>query len=129
MITKMPENFAQRLLDNTLDRAALVLNDEDKIQELLNALKGKHPVSNEILSDLISLLDAYANKQYRNISFDSMKIATGALIYYVAGQDYIPDKDTECGFVDDQAVFEVCYKRIQSDLDVFKIWKSNGSFK
>ena len=129
MITKMPEDFAQRLLDNTLNQAALVLNDSDKVQKLLNALKGKHSISCGILTDLISLLDAYASKQYRNISFDSMKIATGALIYYVAGQDCIPDNDLECGFVDDQAVFEACYKRIQSDIDVFKIWKSNGSLK
>lgn len=125
----MPEEFAQRLLDTTYNSATLVLNDQKKIKKLLTVLEGKIVDKNSIVADLTSLLHAYADGQYRNISFETMKIATGALIYFVAGQDFIPDSDSELGFVDDQAVFAVCQKKIQPDLDVYKTWKCNGSFK
>ena len=120
MIHSFPEEQAKKILENMYDYATILLNNPHKIKRfraLLN--KEKHPE----IAEFRSLFIDYTDKKYTETDFETIMKVTAALIYFIMPQDLIPDMEDGIGYLDDDAVIQVCKKLVQDQLDLYRIWK------
>ncbi len=115
------------------DEAKQILNDQDKLEHLLDRLErklSKVPGIGNKLSNvpvLVSMLSAYARKEYTEIPFASMISITAALLYFVSPIDLIPDVLPGIGYVDDTAVILFATTMIQDDVEEYKAWRERNN--
>lgn len=68
---------------------------------------------------LIALVRAYFKGTYRAVSWKTIAVALGALIYFVAPIDGLPDFLPFVGYIDDALVVAWVLKRLRAELDAF----------
>lgn len=90
------------------------------------AKKHKGPITERLddLATLIRLVRAYFNGQYRDVPWETIGVALGAVIYFVSPVDLIPDVIPVAGYVDDAAVIGVVIVSLANDLENFREWES-----
>ena len=77
------------------------------------------------LATLVRLVRAWFGKEYREVPWQTIAIALGAIIYFVNPFDAIPDFIPGVGYLDDALVIGVTVKSIKTALDAFKVWESD----
>ena len=126
------EKDAQKLLDEGKEQAKDILQDEDKLERLLQRLEKKLkkiPVAGTTLAmvpTMASLVKAYAKKEYPDVPIGSVVAIISALAYVVAPVDAIPDGIPVVGYADDAAVVTMCLKLVQSDIDEYLEWREKS---
>ena len=90
------------------------------------ARKHKGPITERLddLATLIRLVRAYFNGQYREVPWETIALALGAVIYFVSPIDLIPDVIPVGGYVDDAAVIGLVIASLANDLENFRAWES-----
>lgn len=73
---------------------------------------------------LMRLVRAYIRKDYRDVPWETIALAIGALVYLVSIVDLIPDVIPGIGYVDDVAVIGVVVVSAQEDLRKFREWEA-----
>lgn len=68
---------------------------------------------------LIALVRAYFKGTYRAVSWKTIAVALGALIYFVAPIDGVPDFIPFVGYVDDAVIVAWVLRRLRVELDAF----------
>ncbi|MDP6543421.1 MAG: YkvA family protein [Phycisphaerae bacterium] len=89
------------------------------------AERNKHSLRKVIsdLATLVRLVRAWFAKEYREVSWQTIAIALGAIIYFVNPFDAIPDFIPGVGYLDDALVIGVAVKSIKTALDAFRLWE------
>lgn len=113
------------------NRAERVLQDPEASRKLADAADRKLDKKSrgkikEVLSDvkaLIRLIRAYANGEYRAISWESLVLAAAGVVYLVSPLDLIPDV-LPGGLVDDAVVVAFVIGLIRDELDDFVAWEA-----
>lgn len=83
-----------------------------------------------VLEDLLTLLrlvGAYTSGAYREVPWDTVAMAIGAVIYFVSPVDLIPDVLPVIGLVDDATVIGFVVNKIRDDLDEFREWERRNA--
>jgi uncharacterized membrane protein YkvA (DUF1232 family) len=113
-------------------RADKYRNDPKKTDELLQnaekkARKNSGPISAQIqdLATLLRLVRAYISKEYREVPWETIVLAIGAIAYFVSPVDLIPDFIPVAGYVDDAAVIAFVIASAANDLDNFREWEAH----
>ena len=113
--------------------AEKVLNDKDKLEELLQRVEQKLkkiPAVGEKLSYIpvmILLIRSYIKKEYTAIPLGSIIAAVSTIRYFVNHFDLIPDSIPVIGYFDDIAVINVALDLIGDDISEYKKWcAANG---
>lgn len=75
------------------------------------------------LQAMIRLIRAYANGDYRDISWQSLVIVVLAVVYFVSPLDAIPDWFLGVGYLDDALVVSWAVKQVKDELDAFMAWE------
>lgn len=75
------------------------------------------------LTDLIDMLKAYYNGEYKHVPYKTLVKALGAVIYFVFIIDLIPDFIPFFGLMDDVAVVAWVVKAISNDIERYKMWR------
>jgi uncharacterized membrane protein YkvA (DUF1232 family) len=90
------------------------------------AKKHKGPITERLdeLMTLIRLVRAYFNGQYRDVPWETIAVALGAVVYFVSPIDLIPDVIPVAGYIDDAAVVAVVIASLGNDLENFRGWES-----
>jgi uncharacterized membrane protein YkvA (DUF1232 family) len=115
------------------NRAERFLRDPDAADKLADKAdakvggKGSGAMSKIIAETraLIRLVRAYATGEYRHVSWESMVLVVGALIYVVSPIDVIPDV-LPVGLVDDAAVIAYVLTLVHEELVEFMQWEAAG---
>lgn len=77
------------------------------------------------LCTMMRLLLRWVDRSYRQVSWTPLLFIVGALIYFVAPVDVIPDTLGALGFVDDVTVITTVVERIRNELNQFRTWERN----
>jgi uncharacterized membrane protein YkvA (DUF1232 family) len=115
-------------------RAEKVLNDPSATKKLLDAAEKKSSRTKsrrfsevrEQLKALLRLIRAYANGDYRAISWESLLLIVAAIIYFVSPIDAIPDF-LPIGLLDDAVVIAFVIGVVADELDDFMEWEKRQS--
>lgn len=107
-------------------------NDPEATDKLLKdaqdkAKKQKGPLSGRFddIMTLIRLVKAYFKGEYRDVPWETIALAIGALIYFISPVDLIPDPIPVVGYVDDAAVIGFVVASIYTDLNTFRDWEAD----
>jgi len=76
----------------------------------------------EIIRGMVKILKAYASGEYRVVPLRSIIAISGALIYFVAPIDLIPDFIPISGFFDDLSLLLIVYRNVKNDIHAFERW-------
>ncbi|MCQ2547361.1 MAG: DUF1232 domain-containing protein [Clostridia bacterium] len=129
MDQEMLKQKAEEVLEQGKGKAAAILEDGGKMDELLDKLEAKLkevPQAGVYLAEvplMISLLKDYVQKDYRNAPLGTMLAIVAAGLYLVSPKDIIPDNVPVLGLVDDAAVITACIALTKSDLTEYSKWK------
>ncbi|KDR96735.1 Uncharacterized membrane protein YkvA, DUF1232 family [Peptoclostridium litorale DSM 5388] len=112
-------------------RASQYANDREKSKELLavamkKAIKSRNGALEEVWGNLVLLFEMFRDwisGKYNSVPMNSIIMIIGALLYFVAPMDVIPDFIMGMGIVDDAAVISILIKKISSDIEKYKAWK------
>jgi uncharacterized membrane protein YkvA (DUF1232 family) len=116
-----------------LSKAARLAGKPGKIALLLTKLGSKLnkvdwktvsvSTAKEKLSIFSRIASAYASGKYRDISWKSMLIVLGAIIYFLNPIDLIPDLIPVLGLTDDFSVLLWVYNTVGGEIDKFLAWE------
>lgn len=135
MKEKISEEQALNTLKSNYEQAQKMIEDEDKLEHLLERLEEKLksiPKVGNKLSEIpawISLVRSYINGEYKEIPLGSLVAIVAAMIYVVNPFDLIPDTIPVVGYLDDVAVITVCLKLVETDVNEYTEWKSKNKNK
>ncbi|MFP4662709.1 MAG: YkvA family protein [Halanaerobiales bacterium] len=113
---------AREYIDNKEKAKKLIKKTKDK----LNKIEQDGGPFEKVVGDLKLLLGAlndWIRGNYREVPSGSLMMIAGALLYFVAIVDLIPDFILGAGYMDDAAVLAFVVKQIHADLDRYKEWK------
>ena len=118
---KKSEGQARAMLKNTNTIEQRLKSLSDKFNKMLNAdsVFGSVPV-------LISMTSDYIHKKYMEVPIGTIAGIVIALTYVLSPVDLISDLIPGVGLLDDAAVITACATMLKSDLDNYKMWKSNN---
>ena len=120
---------AENLLQNSKGKAAEVLEDGGKMDQLLEQVEQKLetvPKAGVYLAEvprMIALLKDYIQKDYTEVPKSTLIMIVAALLYLVNPKDIIPDKYIGVGLIDDAAVVAACIALTKKELDAYDAWK------
>lgn len=120
---------AEDILENGKGKAAAILEDGGKMDQLLNQVEDKLetvPKAGEYLASvprMISLLKDHVQKDYAETPTKSLVLMVAALLYLVNPKDIIPDSLLGVGLIDDAAVMAACIALTKKDLAAYDAWK------
>jgi len=110
-------------------------NDPEKADQLLReakalALKNPGPMASRLqdLATLIRMIRAYTSGAYRDVPWETVALAIGAVMYFVNPMDVIPDVIPGFGYVDDAAVVAFVVASITNDIHNFREWEAQVEF-
>jgi uncharacterized membrane protein YkvA (DUF1232 family) len=122
---------AEREAQKRARRANKYRNNPEETEKLLNrakakAKKNKGPLAGKLddLMALMRMVRAYVRGEYRDVPWESIAVAIGAIIYFVSPVDAIPDVIPGVGYIDDAAVIAFVVVSIQGDLEEFREWEA-----
>lgn len=113
-------------IDGKKTRAEIITNNMDaygKFMEDINATLKKVPNESGLRSDiplLVSLVKAYIEDEYVDISYNSIVAIVSTLLYVISPVDIIPDVIPGVGYSDDEVAVAFCVKMIHDDIEKFK---------
>ena len=81
----------------------------------------------EDLAVLLRMMTAWAQRSYQRVPWTVLLLVTGAVVYFVAPIDLIPDALIGIGFVDDVAVVTAVVRTVRDELDRFRAWEQDTS--
>ncbi|MCX6117073.1 MAG: YkvA family protein [Proteobacteria bacterium] len=105
------------------DSAAVELLAEQAHQKARKA-EGKLKGLKKDLDVLVRLARAWATGKYRDISWASIAVVVGAVIYFVNPFDALPDFFPLIGFSDDLSVIGFAVLKLRRELDKFNDWEN-----
>ena len=120
---------AEAILDSGKEKAASILEDGGKMDQLLEQVEAKLetvPKAGTYLADvprMIALLKDYIQKDYTEVPKKSLIFIVAALLYLINPKDIIPDTVLGVGLIDDAAVIAACIALTKKDLDSYDAWK------
>lgn len=109
---------AKRVLKRRFRVLLLIREAYERMSDHASALTS---VQND-LRLLLQMIGAWAKRSYRRVPWSVLLLATGAIIYFVAPIDLIPDALIGIGFVDDVAVVSMVVRAVRNELDRFETW-------
>lgn len=119
----------ESIISNLKQKATDLSGDNGKIAVLLRKTKKTMEGNKElrsIIDDLKVMVDFvkdHYNGSYKNLTNTSIIIVLVGLLYLVNPMDLIPDFIFG-GFLDDAAVIAYIFKRLTTEIDAYKLWKS-----
>ena len=130
--SKLPGN---KFFSRAREKATEVVEDHDKIDELLAASKDKlHHINFENskisrmgnhLRTMIRMVQAYFNGSYKETPWKSILAIVGGLIYFMMPIDLIPDFIPFTGLLDDFTVIMFISGAFQQDIQEFAEWEES----
>ena len=120
---------AQELLDKGVEEAQEVIQNPSKVDEILLQLEEKLkevPAIGSTLADLplmISMVKAWIQKDYTEVSPKVIACLVGAVIYLLKKKDLISDSIPIVGIVDDIAVLGLALKLSEPELKAYAEWR------
>ena len=120
---------AEAILDGGKEKAASILEDGGKMDQLLEQVEAKLetvPKAGTYLADvprMIALLKDYIQKDYTEVPKKSLIFIVAAFLYLINPKDIIPDTVLGVGLIDDAAVIAACIALTKKDLDSYDAWK------
>ncbi|WML43475.1 YkvA family protein [Neobacillus sp. PS3-40] len=112
-------------------KAEEYLNHPEKTEGLLQLAIQKANDEKGILGNVweklqlfFELIKAYTKGEYREVSKGTILTILGAIVYFVAPIDVIPDFIVGLGIVDDAAVISYAIRKITPELEKFQKWKN-----
>ncbi len=90
-----------------------------KVRKAEKSLKGLK----RDLDTLVRLSRAWATGKYKDISWSSIVVVIGAVLYFVNPFDALPDFMPLIGFTDDLSVVGFALIRVRQELDKFHEWE------
>lgn len=124
----MKLNF-DKIIKDLNSKATSIYDDRDKIWELLSKTKNKLEENKELRSlfddvkIIVELVKDYYKGHYKNLTKNSIVLVIISLVYLVNPLDIIPDFLLG-GFIDDAAVIAYILKKITTEIDAYKEWKT-----
>lgn len=119
------EKKARKLLEDARGFDQLLIKIDLKITRTIKQL---HDVIDD-LRMLFKLLKDVISQKYTDIPLGSILAVSGALLYFLAPFDVVPDFLPAIGFTDDITVILIVVRQIKLDLDKYKLWVKKGSKK
>ena len=116
-------------LNKNTEKAKAYLDDDDKMEALFRDFEEKLALIPKIgsrasdLAVMMSMIRAYAKKQYTDVSISTILISVAVLIYVVNPFDLIPDYVIGAGQLDDAAALVLVMQAIHMDLNKYKAWQ------
>lgn len=81
------------------------------------------------LEGLLRLTRAWATGKYKDVSWTSISLILGAVVYFVNPFDAIPDFLPLIGLTDDLSVIVFAVTRVRKELNKFNDWESEVTLK
>jgi len=106
---RLSERFSVRHIPKLLSQRERVRRELRSIPDRMQKLTNQATL-------VLDLVDDYAEGSYRAISWTSLAVAAGALLYTVSPSDVIPDVLPVLGQLDDALVIGVAMRLIRRDL-------------
>ena len=75
------------------------------------------------LADFIAMLRCSVRGEYQDLSRTAIGIVAGALLYFVAPLDLLPDLLPAAGFIDDFAVIAFAVNAVREEIERFRRWR------
>ena len=126
VIKKRPTKEELKQLEKDKGRAREYARDKNKTANLLGealkkAQRNRRPLRKVWgeLQTLFRLVRAWVKGEYRQVPWDTIVLAIGAIIYLVNPFDVIPDFIPVAGFLDDVVVIAFVVKSIHTDIEDF----------
>lgn len=128
------EKIIKRFEDGK-EKAKKLLNDEDKLEKLLQKMENKLKVlpviggTFALVPAMISLVRSYVKKEYTEIPLGSILGIISAIVYIVSPIDLIPDiLPAGAGHIDDAAVLILCLKAgAENDIKEYQEWREKNN--
>lgn len=137
---KYKTNFSKEELHAALhandNEAIAIIEDENKWEKFREKFEAflkkakKIPVLGGMIDDIVSmvsLVDSYVKKEYRDIPVATIVSVVAALVYILSPIDLIPDAVPIIGYLDDAAVVLLVLNfGVDKDLDKYRLWQENN---
>jgi uncharacterized membrane protein YkvA (DUF1232 family) len=122
---KEPSGFRSARL-----KAEALVKDISKLTTLLHNAVAKADKNKSILKKvwvdlmtLFRLIRAWISRDYRDVPWQTMVLATAAVVYFINPLDLIPDPIPFLGFLDDSSVIGFVLYSISGDIKRFLEWE------
>lgn len=122
----------ESIISKLKEKASTISNDNGKIADLLRKTKKTMEGNKELksiigdLKVLVELVKDHYNGRYKNLSNTSIIIVVAGLLYLVNPMDLVPDFLLG-GFLDDAAVIAYIFKKLTTEIDAYKLWKTGST--
>ena len=118
-----------KILENLKEKAAAVVEDRAKFDQLLSKAKEKVSTQEGLFQEVIEdfktclrMLTAYAKGRYK-VPWPALLASAAAVIYFVNPFDLIPDFLVGTGLIDDGAVIAFMLASIRTTVREFSTWE------
>lgn len=126
---KPNQRIARLFTSTALAKAALILKDQNRLNGLIQTASDKNSsgksaiqsVKNDVWT-LLSMLKAWISRDYTDVSWKTLILCTGAIVYFVNPADAVPDILPVAGFLDDATVMGFVLASVKKDIDKFRDW-------
>ena len=134
---KSKREYSERKLIKALkantEKAKAFLDADEKMEKLFQEFEEKLKLIPKIgnrasdVAVLLSMIRAFAKKQYTEVPVTSILFGIAALIYVVNPFDLMPDYIPGVGLLDDAAALGLVLQALHMDLNKYKKWqKASG---
>ena len=118
------ESYAAKLGATKIPK---LMGQRDRVKRELRGLPDRMQKITNQASLVLELIDDYREGRYRAISWTSLIVAAGALLYSVSPSDVVPDVLPVLGQLDDIFVIGVAMRLIRRDLERYVAFKGYAS--
>jgi uncharacterized membrane protein YkvA (DUF1232 family) len=133
---KFSEARLKKELEKKEKKAKKLLKDKEGFEKILVKIDTKITKTirflNEVIDELkilFELVNDVIRRRYTEIPIGSVIVVAGALLYFLAPLDVVPDFLPAIGFTDDVTVILLVIRQIKIDLDKYKLWIKKGRKK
>lgn len=117
-------------LKSYTNKAKSLLDNKDALNDLIESVDTKADSGRGGLSKawhefsaFFRLLKAWSSGTYKDISWKSLTVIVGSLLYFIMPIDQIPDFLFFIGLTDDVAILLLAAKVVKEDLNKFLVWE------